>query len=119
MGLSMSFPRERQFSPSIRVQGKMRFSTTAIAEEPVMISAAFAGNRQLLIGTQENLLICDLEKDSVTVTGTLLRDLIILQFRRLPKPGDTSDFIVGTEENGLFRLSSFGHGDTLQGFGPS
>ena len=41
------------------------------ADDPVMFSASFTYSGNLLVGTQENILICRLEKDSVVVKDTI------------------------------------------------
>jgi ligand-binding sensor domain-containing protein/serine phosphatase RsbU (regulator of sigma subunit) len=83
--------------------------------DPVMLSGAFAGNRKLLIGTQENLIICNLEKDSVSVSSTI-EGFDYAGITAILQTGDTSDFIIGTDGNGLFRLHLSSRGGTLARF---
>ena len=86
-----------------------------IAGNPVMISAAFAGNRQLLIGTQENLLVCALENDSVAVTGTV-EGFDYSAVSAITRTSDSLTFIIGTDGNGLFRLHLSGRENILARF---
>ena len=106
-------------------QGKAIFSINpAIPDEihkypfsidPVMLSAAFAGKRKMLIGTQENLLICNIGKDSVSVTG-FVDGFDYSSITSILQTADSSSFVIGTDGNGLFRLHLSGRGNTLSRF---
>jgi ligand-binding sensor domain-containing protein len=80
--------------------------------DPVMLSGAFAGKQKLLIGTQENMLICKLEKDSVTVSSTV-EGFDYSGITTILQTGDSSDFVIGTDGNGLFKLHLSERGNTL------
>ena len=85
------------------------------SEDQVMLSAAFAGKSKMLIGTQESLLICNLDKDSVSVAGAVegfdySPVTVILQ------TGDSSEFVIGTDGSGLFKLHLSDTGNTLSEF---
>ncbi len=94
-------------------QGKAIFSidpartdqirTYSLSVDPVMLSAAFAGNHKLLIGTQENLLVCTIGKDSVSVED-VIEGFDYSGITAILQAGDTSGFVIGTDGNGLFRL---------------
>ncbi len=77
-----------------------------------MLSGAFAGKQKLLIGTQENLLICNLEKDSVSVSSTV-EGFDYSGITAILQTGDSSDFVIGTDGNGLFKLHLSERGNTL------
>jgi ligand-binding sensor domain-containing protein/serine phosphatase RsbU (regulator of sigma subunit) len=75
----------------------------SISVEPVMFSASFTKSGNLLIGTSESLLVCRLEKDSISVVRTIegLNSFGITSIHRI---GDGSRFLVGTDDYGLFQL---------------
>lgn len=92
-------------------QGKTIFSVNpvkpdeihqlAISVEPVLFSGAFTDSGNLLLGTQEGLLMCKPGKDSVSVIKTI---------GNFDSYGITSiykadgGFVLGTDGNGLFVL---------------
>jgi ligand-binding sensor domain-containing protein/serine phosphatase RsbU (regulator of sigma subunit) len=93
-------------------QGKAIFSVNpsnpaeihqfALSVEPVLYSAAFTKTGDILIGTEENLLLCSMLKDSIAVIKTF--EGFDSQVTSIHKTGDGSVFILGTADNGLFRL---------------
>jgi ligand-binding sensor domain-containing protein/serine phosphatase RsbU (regulator of sigma subunit) len=83
--------------------------------EPAMFSAAFTKTGNLLIGTQENLLVCKLEKDSISVVK-VIEGSDSYGVTSVHKLGDGSDFIVGTDDNGLFQLKLSGKDYLLSRF---
>jgi ligand-binding sensor domain-containing protein/serine phosphatase RsbU (regulator of sigma subunit) len=83
--------------------------------DPVIMSAAFAGRQKILIGTQEHLLICSLRKDSVTVTG-VVEGFDYSNITSILQLADSSDFIAGTDGNGLFKLHLSDKGNSLLRF---
>jgi serine phosphatase RsbU (regulator of sigma subunit)/ligand-binding sensor domain-containing protein len=74
----------------------------SIPGEPVLYSAAFASKENILIGTEENLLLCRLEKDSASVIRVI--EGFDSHVTSIHKTGDGSTYIVGTADNGLFHL---------------
>ncbi|MCX6254577.1 MAG: hypothetical protein NTV31_08895, partial [Bacteroidia bacterium] len=106
-------------------QGKAVFGINPIKPEeihkysfsvdPVMLSASFTGSGNLLIGTQENLLICRLDKDSVLVKEVIegFNDSGITSIHHT---GDSSRFALGTDGNGLFQLIVSDKGNILTRF---
>jgi len=85
------------------------------SEDPVMLSAAFAGKRRMLIGTQDNLLICNLEKDSVSVSD-VVEGIDFSGVAAITQTGDSSDFVIGTDGNGLFKMHLSDRGNTISRF---
>ncbi len=106
-------------------QGKAIFSinpvmpdeihTYTFDDETVMLSAAFAGKHKLLIGTQENLLICNIGKDSVSISG-VVDGFDYSAVSAITQTGDSLDFVVGTDGNGLFKLHLSGKENMLTRF---
>jgi len=82
-----------------------------ISAEPVLVSGSFTGSGNLLIGTQESLLLCKLEKDSVSVIKSI--DSFEAGVTSVHKTGDGSVFLIGTDENGLFTLKLSDKGETV------
>ncbi len=84
----------------------------SLAIDPALYSAAFTNSGNLLIGTQENLLICRLEKDSISVIK-VIEGLDSYGVTSIHKTGDGSRFIIGTDDYGLFQLKISGTDDDL------
>jgi ligand-binding sensor domain-containing protein/serine phosphatase RsbU (regulator of sigma subunit) len=87
----------------------------SVPDDPVMWSAAFAGRKRMLVGTQENLLIYVLGKDSVSVTATV-EGFNYANVTAIMQTTDSSEFVVGTEGNGLFKLHLSDKGHKLTRF---
>jgi ligand-binding sensor domain-containing protein len=84
----------------------------SISVEPAFFSASFTKSGNLLIGTQENLMVCRLEKDSVSVIR-VIKGLDSYGITSIHKAGDGSRFIIGTDDYGLFQLKISDKGDDL------
>jgi ligand-binding sensor domain-containing protein/serine phosphatase RsbU (regulator of sigma subunit) len=105
-------------------QGKAIFSinpdnTTDIhkysfASDPVMFSASFTGTKQLLVGTQENILDCKLNNDSVTIINVI--EGFDSGVSAIHRTIDSTQFIIGTTDNGLFQLRKSKNGNILSRF---
>ena len=74
-----------------------------ISSQIILYSASFASSGDLLIGTQENILICGLKKDSVFVKE-VVEGFENSAINAIHKTGDSTKFLIGTEDNGLFML---------------
>jgi ligand-binding sensor domain-containing protein/serine phosphatase RsbU (regulator of sigma subunit) len=74
-----------------------------ISVEPVMFSASFTKSGNLLIGTEKNLLVCKLGKDSISVVK-VIEGTDSYGVTSIYKVGDGSRFILGTDDYGLFQL---------------
>ena len=85
------------------------------SEDNILESAVFAGKQKLLIGTQENLLICDLDEDAVLVSG-VIEGFDYSAITSILQVGDSSDFVVGTDGSGLYKLHLSDMGNTLTRF---
>jgi ligand-binding sensor domain-containing protein/serine phosphatase RsbU (regulator of sigma subunit) len=109
----------------IITQGKTIFSINpskpgevhkySISVEPALLSASFTNTGNLLIGTQENLLVCRLGKDSISVIK-VIEGLDSYGVTSIHKIGDGSRFIIGTDDYGLFQLKISGKGYDLLRF---
>jgi ligand-binding sensor domain-containing protein/serine phosphatase RsbU (regulator of sigma subunit) len=86
-----------------------------VPNDPVIWSAAFAGRRRMLIGTQENLLVYSFGKDSMSVTATI-DGFDYTNVTAILQTADSSDFVVGTDGNGLFKLHLSDKGNNLSRF---
>ena len=83
--------------------------------EPVLFSASFTTAGRLLIGTQENLMLCQLKKDSVSVIKTI-EGLDSYSVTAIHMTRDSSRFIIGTDDNGLYQLKISDKGEELSRF---
>ena len=83
--------------------------------DPLMFSASFASSGILLIGSQGNILMCSLIQDSVSVRS-VIEGFDYSGVTAIHKTNDTTRFIIGTEDNGLFQLRISGSGNSLTRF---
>lgn len=75
----------------------------SLSKHPVMFSACFTHDGKLLIGTQENLLLCRLEADSVRIVN-VIEGFDYSSVTAIHQTENPSVFIIGTDESGLFKL---------------
>jgi ligand-binding sensor domain-containing protein/serine phosphatase RsbU (regulator of sigma subunit) len=87
----------------------------SLSNSPVMFSACFTRNGELLLGTQENLLVCRLSNDSVTIINEVEGFDYFAVTAILPTD-DPSKFLIGTEGNGIFILTVAGNENRLDRF---
>ena len=90
--------------------GEVHQYTSSI--DPALYSASFTASGNLLIGTSENLLVCRLEKDSISVIKTI-EGFDSYGVTSIHPTGDKTRFILGTDDNGLFQLRLSDKGDNL------
>jgi ligand-binding sensor domain-containing protein len=83
-----------------------------ISVDQALFSGSFTNSGKLLIGTQENLLICKLEKDSVSVIK-MVKGSDSYGITSIHSMGDNSRFLIGTDGNGLFQLKVSDKGEEL------
>lgn len=106
-------------------QGKAVFSINPVKPEeihkysfssdPIVFSASFTNSGSLLIGTQENILVCKLNKDSVSVTD-IIGGFDYSSVTSIYHTDKGSRYVVGTDGNGLFQLQISGKGAVLTRF---
>jgi ligand-binding sensor domain-containing protein/serine phosphatase RsbU (regulator of sigma subunit) len=75
----------------------------AVPSERVMFSASFVSTGELLIGSQGDILLCTLVKDSIAVKK-IIDGFDYSSVTSIHRTNDSSRFVVGTEDNGLFQL---------------
>ena len=105
-------------------QGKAIFSVSpansadirkySFSSDPVMFSASFTNADHLLIGTQENVLECKLSTDSVSVINLI--EGFDSGVSAIHKTVDSTRFVIGTTDNGLFQLIKSKNGNSLSRF---
>lgn len=81
----------------------------------VMFSASFTASDELLIGSQGDILVCTLGKDSVIVKD-IIEGFDYSSVTSIHRTDDNSRFIVGTEDNGLFQLKITQSGNEVTRF---
>jgi ligand-binding sensor domain-containing protein/serine phosphatase RsbU (regulator of sigma subunit) len=83
--------------------------------DPVITTAAFTKEGNLLVGTQESLLICRFGKDSLSVVGSVngIDNSVVTAIH---KTDDSSRFIIGTDDQGLYLLTMTDKGNNLEHF---
>ncbi|MBK9389362.1 MAG: hypothetical protein IPN68_03900 [Bacteroidetes bacterium] len=82
---------------------------------PVMFSGCFNRNDELLLGTQENILICRLSKDSVKVINTV-EGFDFSAVTAIHPTTDPEKFLAGTDGNGVFKMTVKGTEIKLERF---
>jgi len=85
------------------------------SDNAVMYSASFTKSGSLLIGTEENILICRLVKDSVSVNG-VIEGFDGSGVTSIHRTDDSTRFVIGTDDNGLFQLRISDKGNVLTRF---
>lgn len=78
--------------------------TFTVKHDPNIFSASLTINGDLILGTQENLMICSLKGDSLTVQSTV-EGFDYSRIMAVKPSGDSLSFIIGTDGNGVFRLN--------------
>ena len=77
--------------------------TYSLSANPVMFSGCFNRSGELLIGTQENILICRLEQDSVRIISTV-EGFNYSSVTEITPTDNPSVFLIGTDGDGIFKL---------------
>ncbi len=74
-----------------------------MASDQNFFCASFSGSGELLLGTQENLLICSEKGDSLTIAGTV-DGFDYARLMSIYRIENGNRFLIGTDGNGLFLL---------------
>lgn len=90
-------------------------STISFREDPGIFSAGQTPTGEILSGTQENLLVCRIAGDSI-ITENRVGGFDYARIMAVLQLGDTKDFMIGTDGNGLFRLRLEDSGPVLTRF---
>jgi ligand-binding sensor domain-containing protein/serine phosphatase RsbU (regulator of sigma subunit) len=69
----------------------------------IMFSAAFTASGKLLIGSEGTLLVCNAERDTITISS-IIEGFEYSGVKSIQKTGDSDRFVIGTKDNGLFQL---------------
>jgi ligand-binding sensor domain-containing protein/serine phosphatase RsbU (regulator of sigma subunit) len=75
--------------------------TIAFGPDPTIFSAAFTNSGEILLGTQENMIICDIKGDSLVTKG-FVEGFDYSRIMAIHPVKSGSDFIIGTDGNGVF-----------------
>ena len=88
--------------------------TVSMNHDPTIFSACFGSGGEILLGTQDNLLICRLAGDSLEVAKTIegFNYSTVTSIVNL----DEKHFLVGTDGNGIFLLNEPGNLFSLSRF---
>jgi ligand-binding sensor domain-containing protein/serine phosphatase RsbU (regulator of sigma subunit) len=90
-------------------------SRYSLPEDQVVFSASFTGSGKILIGSQGDLLVCSLEKDSISVSE-VIKGFNYSNITSIHRTDDSTRFVLGTDGNGLFQLKISETGHLLSGF---
>ncbi len=88
----------------------------SFSPDPVIFSAAFTYTGELLFGTQENIMICKIEGDSLVTKG-IVEGFDYSRVMSIHRMKSGSGFIIGTDGNGVFSFKSTGNNGILSRFG--
>ena len=78
-------------------------------------SGCFTSDGKLLIGTDANLRICNVGEDTIVTEG-IVNGFDYANLQSVKKINGDDNYIIGTEGNGLFRLTLSPSGNTLSRF---
>jgi ligand-binding sensor domain-containing protein/serine phosphatase RsbU (regulator of sigma subunit) len=84
----------------------------ALSSDPVMFSASFSQNGDLLLGTQGAVLVCSLRNDSAVVKN-VVEGFDFSAVTAIHRTSDSTRFILGTDDNGLFQINLSSNGNSL------
>ncbi|MBI5009796.1 MAG: hypothetical protein HZB98_09180, partial [Bacteroidia bacterium] len=87
----------------------------SLSVNSVLFSGCFNQNGELLLGTQENLLICRLSADSVSVINTV-EGFDYSAVTAIHPTGNPVKFVVGTDGSGIFLMTVNGTEKKLERF---
>lgn len=73
-------------------------------EDHVIYSGALLGDNRLLLGTQMGLFIVRVDEDRI-IPDFEVKDLHFMKIQAIVKVPESSDYIVGTEDDGIFRVT--------------
>lgn len=97
------FP-QRQKIFSVSPSGQREVQSYSPADGLMIFSAAFTRSGNILAGTQENILVCRLNDGSITVVDAV-EGFDYARILAIYPVDDNDNFIIGTDGNGLFKLS--------------
>jgi len=86
-----------------------------IPSDRVMFSASFTTSDELLLGSQGDIMVCTLGKDSLIVKD-IIGGFEYSSVTSIHRTDDNSRFVVGTEDNGLFQLKISKNGNEVTRF---
>ena len=89
--------------------------TISFSPDPTIFSAAFTKTGEILFGTQENLVICKIEVDSLITKG-IVEGFDYSRIMSIHPIKSGSGFIIGTDGNGLFSYKYDGNNGILSRF---
>ena len=78
--------------------------TISMSTDPNMFSACFSPGGSFFIGTQENLLICKFEGDSIVVKS-VVEGFDYARIMSVNELTDNREFIIGTDGSGIYKLT--------------
>jgi ligand-binding sensor domain-containing protein/serine phosphatase RsbU (regulator of sigma subunit) len=87
----------------------------SFSPDPTIFSAAFTNAGELFFGTQENLVICKIEGDSLITKG-IVEGFDYSRIMSIHPMKSGSGFIIGTDGNGVFSYKSAGNSGILSRF---
>jgi len=88
----------------------------SLSNDIIVFSATFTLSGKLLIGTQDNVLVCSFRSDAISV-GDIIEGFDYAGVTSIHSTSDSTRFIIGTDGNGLFRLRLTDNGNILRRFG--
>jgi ligand-binding sensor domain-containing protein/serine phosphatase RsbU (regulator of sigma subunit) len=78
-------------------------------------SACLAGDDKILLGTEENILLCRIGDDSLSISD-VIEGVDYTPVQDIVATAGDSQYIIGTEGNGIFKLEISGNENTLSRF---
>ena len=81
----------------------------------LMTSGCLAPGGKIILGTQENLLYCSINKDSVEIEN-VVKGIENSKVQTIQPLGDEGNYILGVENNGIYKLRISGNKQVLSRF---
>ncbi|HSN50202.1 MAG TPA: two-component regulator propeller domain-containing protein, partial [Bacteroidales bacterium] len=89
--------------------------TISFGPDPTIFAAAFTNSGEILLGTQENMIICDIQGDSLVTKGSV-EGFDYSRIMSIHPTKSGSGFIIGTDGNGVFSYKPAGNSGILSRF---
>jgi len=84
----------------------------SVSPDMIIFSACLTGTGDMMIGTQENIIICKTETEIMSVSGTI-EGFDYTSIKAIHRITGTDTYLIGTDGKGLFRVELSANGNRL------
>lgn len=100
---------------SIDTSSPKNIKTIFTGKNLILFSASFTQSGDIMLGTQENVILCKRGKDSLMVSETI-DGFDYSSIKAIHRINGSDSYLIGTEGNGIFRLNLSEKGVRLDNF---